>query len=447
MIVNSSQGGGSKDTWVLEEDGRAGRTPRAAAGRLVAAAAARPAPERRVVVRPATAAAAVADARPDRPRAVLDRPPARRAPSTPRACSTASSTPTCRGAAGRPGGVAPVVGRAAGDHGRRAARAPADARRGRPAAHARPRAPDVASLNCVTQRARGRAHGARRVLGRDVGGDQHLPPRAAAARHLRRAAHRPVLGLRLRARALRAVLGRDRAARCCATRRTRSCEAGARDRGRRHGAADAARRAARRRRRRRRPRARRPGARAAAGGRRLPGVPARGPRAAERAARSARFLLYERDYPDSVASSVEALHEALTAADAELPQLRRPCCGSARLHGRPRLPLARARRRRRRHRPRRSRTSSASSRRSTPTSPSATSAARPPPAPRLATRLMHFAIRYLTEYRYEAPVTRQPQRAAGEAGDDRRPSASTTSACASTRRRACTSTSTTSARP
>jgi uncharacterized alpha-E superfamily protein len=30
----------------------------------------------------------------------------------------------------------------------------------------------------------------------------------------------------------------------------------------------------------------------------------------------ARFLLYERDYPDSVASSVEALHVALTAADA-----------------------------------------------------------------------------------------------------------------------------------
>jgi uncharacterized alpha-E superfamily protein len=30
----------------------------------------------------------------------------------------------------------------------------------------------------------------------------------------------------------------------------------------------------------------------------------------------ARFLLYERDYPDSVAFSVEALHTALTAADA-----------------------------------------------------------------------------------------------------------------------------------
>jgi uncharacterized alpha-E superfamily protein len=34
------------------------------------------------------------------------------------------------------------------------------------------------------------------------------------------------------------------------------------------------------------------------------------------AAPVARFLLYERDYPDSVAFSVEALHAALTAADA-----------------------------------------------------------------------------------------------------------------------------------
>ena len=50
---------------------------------------------------------------------------------------------------------------------------------------------------------------------------------------------------------------------------------------------------------------------------------------------------------------------------------------------------------------------------------------------------MNFAIRYLTEYRYDAPGDRQPQRAARAAGDDRRPSASTTSTCASTRRRAC----------
>ena len=38
--------------------------------------------------------------------------------------------------------------------------------------------------------ARGRPHGARRLLGRDVGGDQHVPPRPAAARQLRGAAHR-----------------------------------------------------------------------------------------------------------------------------------------------------------------------------------------------------------------------------------------------------------------
>ena len=31
---------------------------------------------------------------------------------------------------------------------------------------------------------------------------------------------------------------------------------------------------------------------------------------------------------------------------------------------------------------------------------------------------MHFAIRYLTEYRYDGAGHRQPQRAAGQAGDD-----------------------------
>ena len=42
----------------------------------------------------------------------------------------------------------------------------------------------------------------------------------------------------------------------------------------------------------------------------------------------ARFLLYERAYPDSVAASVDSLHEALTEADAT-PATRRRCCGSA----------------------------------------------------------------------------------------------------------------------
>ena len=58
----------------------------------------------------------------------------------------------------------------------------------------------------------------------------------------------------------------------------------------------------------------RAGAGAAAGRRRLPGLPRAIP-APPNAAPVARFLLYERDYPDSVAFSVEALHAALTAAD------------------------------------------------------------------------------------------------------------------------------------
>ena len=42
MIVNSSQGGGSKDTWVLEEDAEAAPEPAAPLQRVVAAADARP---------------------------------------------------------------------------------------------------------------------------------------------------------------------------------------------------------------------------------------------------------------------------------------------------------------------------------------------------------------------------------------------------------------------
>ena len=76
MIVNSSQGGGSKDTWVLADEltvagaRRAGRparpahAPGHAPGGLARAGA-------------ATAAGAAADARPDRPRRVLARPPPR----------------------------------------------------------------------------------------------------------------------------------------------------------------------------------------------------------------------------------------------------------------------------------------------------------------------------------------------------------------------------------
>ena len=51
-------------------------------------------------------------------------------------------------------------------------------------------------------------------------------------------------------------------------------------------------------------------------------------------------------------------------------------------------------------------------------------------------RRMNFAIRYLTEYRYDGAGHRQPQRAARAAGDDVDASAATSSTCASTPRRA-----------
>ena len=211
-----------------------------------------------------------------------------------------------------PAGVRLSLGRAADDRLRRAARDLGLARRGAAAADARPRAPDLGP-ELHQPRPRGRADGARRLLGRDVGGDQHLPPRPAAAQHLRRGADRPVQRLRVRARALRAVLGRDRAH--DAARRGPRLPAGGRgDRVRRHGAADAARRAADGRGRgqrtcstARRSRCCRPSAASRPTGARCRRRPTRGP--------VARFLLFERDYPDSVAFSIEALHAALTAAD------------------------------------------------------------------------------------------------------------------------------------
>ena len=115
----------------------------------------------------------------------------------------------------------------------------------------------------------------------------------------------------------------------------------------------------------------------------------------------ARFLLFERDYPDSVAFSIEALHNALTAADpsyrdspavlrlsrmvADLDFRARSADDGRRPRGHARGRPVRARRRRCRHRravlwqPRRAR--------------------------RPAGHRMNFAIRYLTEYRYESPVT------------------------------------------
>jgi len=86
------------------------------------------------------------------------------------------------------------------------------------------------------------------------------------------------------------------------------------DRVGRHDPADAARRPAADQRR-RRP-AHRGGARAPARRRRLPGLPPRRPGAPQRVP-VARFLLYERTYPNSVAASIDSLHEALHDADAD----------------------------------------------------------------------------------------------------------------------------------
>ena len=91
---------------------------------------------------------------------------------------------------------------------------------------------------------------------------------------------------------------------------------------------------------------------------------------------------------------------------------------------RPRVP-APCTARRRRDLARSARRCSRSSRASTRTSPSATSPGAGAPArpssdvaaPR-ATSTMHFSIRYLTEYRYDVAGHRQPQRAARASGDD-----------------------------
>ena len=168
----------------------------------------------------ATAAAAAGDARPDRARAVLDRPLA--------LARRAHRAAARRRLPRRPPGPPRRRGRS-GSRGRRcwrswapSCRRPAPRRATRSSRCSRSTAgrPGVGAA-ASRRRARARA-GARRVLRRDVGGDQHVPPRPAAARHVRRAALRAVLAVRLRPRALRAVLGRDRAGRCCATRRARS---------------------------------------------------------------------------------------------------------------------------------------------------------------------------------------------------------------------------------
>ena len=131
-------------------------------------------------------------------------------------------------------------------------------------------------------RPRGRAHGARRDQRRDVGGDQHHRARAARRRAARLGTAppgRPVPGLAVRQAAHGADLGRRRP--LDAARRSQVLPGRGRpDRGLRHGAADAAHRAAA-------GRGQRSGRRArpdpAAGRRRLSRIPAGRHRAAQRA--------------------------------------------------------------------------------------------------------------------------------------------------------------------
>ena len=97
MIVNSSQGGGSKDTWVLEDDGDG------AAGRRAArrpAGRARGCPTCARATGPASSSSSSSSRRcsPGSRTSSTGSAAACRAPSTPRGCSTASSTPTCRAA-------------------------------------------------------------------------------------------------------------------------------------------------------------------------------------------------------------------------------------------------------------------------------------------------------------------------------------------------------------
>ena len=92
MIVNSSQGGGSKDTWVLEQDAEApgepaplSDGPRRGCPGCHSAAPGRPSSSNNSN-----------RCSPGSPTSCTGSAASWRAPSTPRACSTASSTPTCR---------------------------------------------------------------------------------------------------------------------------------------------------------------------------------------------------------------------------------------------------------------------------------------------------------------------------------------------------------------
>ena len=239
MIVNSSQGGGSKDTWVLEEDAEAPGEPaplsKWSPPRMPGL------PHGRRLVLPAAATAAI-DARPDRPRAVLDRPPAgarrahlaharRRLPRRP------------PGPARRPRRRAAELGRAADD--RLAASRPTTSASRDEVLRLLTLDPEhpTSVLNCVTH-AREGARTVRDVFSGEMWEAINTFHLGLLQRNISAAVQTgPYSVYALRARALRAVLGRDRPH--DAARRGARLPAGGRgDRVRRHGAADAARRAA-----------------------------------------------------------------------------------------------------------------------------------------------------------------------------------------------------------
>ena len=224
----------------------------------------------------------------------------------------------------------------AGDHGRRTA----DGREDRRAAararetvrRSRSTATPTRRTRCV-RASRARARAARTV--RDV-----ISPRcgrrstrsiSALARRPRRRRwlRRPVLASTRRSRSAARCSGgwstrtmlRDEAVRLPRRRRA--------DRGGRHGAADAARRAPRRRTSPTPDAARRAGARAAQRGRRPAGLPPCRARRARRAAAVARFLLYDARYPGSVASSVDGAARRARSRRRRAALLDRRCCDSA----------------------------------------------------------------------------------------------------------------------
>ena len=296
MIVNSSRGGGSKDTWVLEERRPRHRPRRASTGlhrscrprcpTCATAAAGRARQQQQQQQRHGTAGAEAWLVRAS-PRSCSGWAATSRAPSTPRACSTASSRPTCRaGPTTRPAcawagaSILAIMGAPA----RR--RAPCAATRSlRPLTLDRERA-RARSSPASPARARARARCA--TSSRPRCGRRSTPRtwRCGAATSRAALADGPLLRLPVRQGAQRAVLGADEphdAARRGAARSWSPAAASSRPT---WSCGCCASRCPPRARARHRRRARRPGARAAAGRRRLPGLPPRRARARRTPARS-----------------------------------------------------------------------------------------------------------------------------------------------------------------